>query len=97
MSHHTTKQAKWPVRPAKAQISLGICPVWSESWLSNWKNFGSLATHKAHNEDPDQTGWMPRLIWVEFAGRTSHFADFVLLRLKYAIVLELSRDKNVMQ
>ena len=30
MSHRTTK---WPVHPAKTQISLGICPVWSESSL----------------------------------------------------------------
>ena len=24
-----TKPTKWPLRPAKTQISLGICPVWS--------------------------------------------------------------------
>ena len=29
----TTKPTIWPVRPAKTQISLGICPVWSESSL----------------------------------------------------------------
>ena len=57
------------VRPAKTQISLGICPVWSESSLSAWRNLGSLATHWAHGKDSDQTGLMPRLIWV-FAGRT---------------------------
>ena len=57
------------VRPAKTQISLGIRPVWSESSLSAWRKFGSLATHWAHSEDSDQTGRMPRLIWV-FAGRT---------------------------
>ena len=28
-----TKPTKWPVRPAKTQISLCICPVWSESSL----------------------------------------------------------------
>ena len=33
------------------------------------KKLGSLATHWAHSEDSDQTGRMPRLIWV-FAGRT---------------------------
>ena len=54
------------VRPAKTQISLGIRPVWSESSLSAWK---TLATHWAHSEDSDQTGLMPRLIWV-FAWRT---------------------------
>ena len=57
------------VRPAKTQISLGIRPVWSEPTLSAWRTLGSLATHWAHSEDSDQTGRMPRLIWV-FAGRT---------------------------
>ena len=46
-----------------------IRPVWSESSLSAWRNLWSLATHWAHSEDSDQTGRMPRLIWV-FAGRT---------------------------
>ena len=63
------KTNKMTVRPAKTQISLGIRPVWSESSLSAWRKVGSLATHWAHNEDSDQTGRMPRLIWV-FAGRT---------------------------
>ena len=63
------KTNKMTVRPAKTQISLGIYPVWSESSLSAWRNLGSLATHWAHSEDSDQTGRMPRLIWV-FAGRT---------------------------
>ena len=57
------------VRPAKTQVSLGIRPVWSESSLSAWRSIGSLATHWAHSEGSDQTGRMPRLIWV-FAGRT---------------------------
>ena len=53
-----TKPTKWHVRPAKTQISLGIRPVWSESSLcAQWM------TTKT-----DQTGRMPRLIWV-FAGR----------------------------
>ena len=29
MNQCTTKPTKWPVRPAKTQISLGMCPVWS--------------------------------------------------------------------
>ena len=28
-------------------------------------------------EDADQTGWMPRLIWV-LTGRTGHFVGFVV-------------------
>ena len=58
------------VCPAKTQISLGICPVWSESFLSAWRKLGSLAIHRAHSEDSDQTGRIPRLIWV-FPGRTA--------------------------
>ena len=59
---------KVTVRPANTQISLGICPVWSESFCP-WGKLWSLATHWVHCEDSDQTGWMPRLIWV-FAGHT---------------------------
>ena len=43
--------------------------VWSESLLSAWRNLGSLATHWDNSEDSDQTGRMPKLIWV-FAERT---------------------------
>ena len=54
------KTNKMSVCPAKTQISL--------SSLSAWRKLGSLATHWGHSEDSDQTGRMPRLIWV-FAGR----------------------------
>ena len=63
-----TEPTKW-LLPAKTQICLGICPVWSESSLSTWRKLRSLATLVAHSRDADQTGWMPRLIWV-FAGRS---------------------------
>ena len=58
------------VRPVKTQMSLGICPVWSESslyvqWLAKDPSF----LH-ADSEDSDQTERMARLIWV-FAGRTA--------------------------
>ena len=82
LSRLMTKPTKWHVRPAKTQISLGIRPVWSESSLSAWRKIGSLATHWAHNEDSDQTGRMPRLIWV-VAGRTCHFVGFVVRRIIY--------------
>ena len=80
LSRLMTKPTKWHVRPAKTQISLGIRPVWSESSLSAWRNLGSLATYWAHSEDSDQTGRMPRLIWV-VAGRTCLFIGFVMRRL----------------
>ena len=63
------KNNKMSVRPAKTQISLGIHPVWSESslcaqWVAKDPSFLQV-----DSEDSDQTGQMPRLIWV-FAGRT---------------------------
>ena len=58
------------VSPAKTQISLGIRPVWSESSLcTQWVDKGPSFLH-AISEDSDQTGRMPRLIWV-FTGRTT--------------------------
>ena len=64
MSHLMTRPTKWPLHPAKTQISLCIRPVWSMASLPTWRNFESSATHWAHCEDTDQTGQVPRLIWV---------------------------------
>ena len=63
------KTNKMSVRPAKTQIGLGVRPVWSESSLcAQWVAKDPMFLH-ADNDDSDQTGRMPRLIWV-FAGRT---------------------------
>ena len=60
---------KMTVRPAKTQISLGIRPVWSESLLCAQGVAKDPSLLHADSEDSDQTGRMPRLIWV-FAGPT---------------------------
>ena len=76
------KTNKMFVRPAKTQTSLGIRPVWSESSLSTqWVAKDPSFLH-ADSEDSDQTGRMPRLLWV-FAGRTCHFVGFVMRRLNF--------------
>ena len=66
LRHNKTNKwvcVQWRLRsawaPAQSDQSLR-CPR-----IKLW----SLATHWAHSEDSDQTGRMPRLIWV-FAGRT---------------------------
>ena len=82
MSCSMTKPTRWPVRPVKTQISLSVSPVWSRVFAVHMKNIGSLATPTAHSEGSDQTGRMPRLIWV-FARCKSHFVGFVLHRHKY--------------
>ena len=75
------KANKMSVRPAKTRISLGIRPVWSESSLcAQWVAKDPSFRH-VDSKDSDQTGRMPRLIWV-FAWRTYYFVGFVVLRLK---------------
>ena len=81
MSRLVTKPTKWSVHQAKIQISLGIGSVWSESLLCAQWVAKDLTFLHADSEDFDQTGQMPRLIWV-FAGRTCHFVGFVMRRLK---------------
>ena len=51
LSRLMTKPTKWHMRPAKSQISLGTCPVWSESSLSAWRKLGSLATDWVHSKE----------------------------------------------
>ena len=78
------KTSKMTVHPAKTQISLGIHPVWSESLLcAQWVAKDPWFLH-ADSEDSDQTGRMPRLIWV-FSECTCHFVGFTMMRLIYFV------------
>ena len=78
------KTNKISVRPAKTQISLGIHPVWPESSLCALRIAKDPRFLHAKSEDSDQTGWMPKLIWV-IAGRTGYFVGFVTRRLNYCL------------
>ena len=93
LSRSMTKPTKWTVLPVKTQISLGICPVWSESSLCAWRNLGSLATHWVHSEDSDQTAQMCRLIW-DFAGCRCQCAGFVML---WIICLKKQDSKEILK
>ena len=73
MSRRMTKLTKWHVRPAKTQVAWAS----TQSDQSAWRNTGSSATHWAHCEDSDQTGRLPRLIWV-FPGHIDQFVGFVM-------------------
>ena len=76
------KTNKVSVCPAKTQISLGIRPVWSDSSLcAIWVAKDPSFLH-ADSEDSDQTGQMPRLIWV-FVGCTLTLLFFFMSRLIY--------------
>ena len=67
LSHDMTKPTKWVC--AQWRLRSAWASAQSDQELSTWRKLGSLATHWAHSDDSDQTGWMPRLIWV-FVGHT---------------------------
>ena len=80
LSQSKTKPPKWPVHPAKTMmIRLGgsqrrhrstwVSDQSDQSSLSAWRSFRAMAILWVHSEDSDQTGQMPRLMWV-FAGCT---------------------------
>ena len=82
MSQRMIKATKRHVRPAKTQIRLGIHPVWSESslcaqWVAKDPKAFFMQTAKT-----DQTGQMPRLIWV-FTGHTCHLVCHALAYIHY--------------
>ena len=67
----------WAISWQNQKIGMCIRPVWSMSSLNTlWVAKGLTFLH-ADSEDSDQTGRMPRLIWV-FAGGTSQFIGFVM-------------------
>ena len=89
------------VRPAKTQISLGIRPVWSESLLcAQWVAKGPSFLH-ADSEDSNQTGRMPRLIWV-FTGRTltwlvfSRGGSFIFIEILFP-TREARKELDILQ
>ena len=65
---HKKTNKKWVCAQRKLRSAWPFSQS-DQSSLSAWRNLGPLATHWVHSEDSDQTGRMPRLIWV-FAGCT---------------------------
>ena len=90
------KTNKMTVHPAKTQISLGFRPVWSESSLCAQLVAKDQIFLHADSEGSDQTGRMPKLIWV-FAGRTCHFVGFVMRRLILSVAGSLAFTTHLHQ
>ena len=81
LSQRTSKPTKWHVRPAKTQISLGICQVWSvvaicmkKAWVLSYP----LSTQGR------LIRLVHRLSWV-FAWHTCYFVVFVVRCLIFLI------------
>ena len=95
------KTNKMTMRSAKTQISLGIRPGWSESSLcAQWVAKDPSFLH-ADSEDSDQTGRMPRLIWV-FAGRTATLVvlswggSFYDLKMNWAYIMKYKIEHSIL-
>ena len=91
-----TKPTKWVCahcRPAKTQISLGICPVWSESLLSIcpvWSE-SLLCTQWVakdprflHVDSEDWSDWADAQADLGLRWAHSHFIGFVMSRLLFS-------------
>ena len=79
MSHGMTKPTKWPVRPAKTQISLGIRPVWSESslcarWVANSRGQRRLWSDWAEAQADLSLSWAHRSFFC-FCHTAAHIYD----------------------
>ena len=78
---------KMSVHPAKTQISLGICPVWSELAVRSMDSWGpkvsSCGQRRLWSDCTDALADLS-LRWAH-----SHFVGFIMLRLKYRIYLVL--------
>ena len=84
---------KMTVRPAKTQISLGNCQVWSESSPCAQLVAKDPSFLHAESEDSDHTGRMPRLIWFFswthmlfcwFCHEAAHMAEQACLSLTWS-------------
>ena len=77
------------VCPTKTQISLHIWQVWSGLHHPHEENLGPWLPIKCTTKT-DQTGPMPRLIWVS-TGRIGHFAGFAAGQLRNQLSFKLLR------
>ena len=87
------KTNKMTVHPANTQISLGICPVWSESSLCTQWVAKDPSVLQVDSKDSDQTGWMPRLIFLRWTH--SHFVGFVMSLLNYVWTGRAPENKTI--
>ena len=76
------KTNKMTSAPIEDSVQHGHSPSLIRVFTVRMKYIGPLTTYWAHSKDPDQTGRMPRLIWV-FAVRKCSFVCFVVRLLKY--------------
>ena len=81
LSRNVRERTFWQMRPAKIQIRLRICAVWSESSLGAYWIAQDPKFLHADNEDSDRTARMRRLVCV-VVGRIYRKERVLTLRLK---------------
>ena len=88
-SHNIWKCTKGHDWPAKIQISLHTCTVWSESSLGAFWIVKDTKFLHAGNKYSEQTAQMYRLVWV-YIGRTCQKLCFLTIRLSYSLSITSS-------
>ena len=81
LSRSMTKPTKWPVRPAKTQISLGICPVWSVFAVRMKKAW--VLSYLLSAQRRLWSVWLDAQADLSLCWAHISFVGFVMLRLKY--------------
>ena len=97
MSQRITKPTKWHVHPAKTQIRLGICSVWSESslcaqWVAKDPSF-LYADSKDSNQTTDAQADLS-LCWAQMP-----FCRFcyALAHMAFTLIIQKDWCKQIMQ
>ena len=94
MSHLMTKPTKWLCAQWRLRSAWACAQSHQSSLCAQWLVAKDQNFLHADSEDSDQTGQIPRLIWV-FAGRTCHFVAFVMRRLISVFSLLYYYHKNL--
>ena len=94
MSHLMTKPTKCLCTQRRLRSAWASAQSNQSSLCAQWVAKDRSFRH-ADSEDSDQTGRMPRLIWV-FAGRTCHFVGFVMRWLIYPIEIKTNSEKGIL-
>ena len=93
LSHSMTKPIKWPARPAKTQISLGIHTVWSEPRLfAVCMKKPCVLSYRMSARRRLWSDWPDALVWSCRISYTCKKADVLVINTKMKTTGTLKSD-----
>ena len=93
LSRLVTKPTKLPVCPRRLRSAWASAQSDQSLRCPHEEALGPLTTYWVHSSDTEQTGRMPRLIWV-FAGCTCRFVCFVIQRLNLNVDTQVDGQQS---